>query len=170
MKINISFLSGFLLIGSDLLARVAMQGVEQALVTTAIEYGYAAVACVSSLLLDRSNGETGSADKAIKRESEFAESAQLDRIASIKSQLTEPNHRKYEAIDIALDRVHEGKYGKCQKCEVEIEPALLRALPTATLCIHCTMIEDPGLLFQELILTRRKTFNECRSNLYSAYN
>jgi hypothetical protein len=39
MKIDISFLAVFLLIGTDLLARAAVQGVEQALVSTAIEYG-----------------------------------------------------------------------------------------------------------------------------------
>jgi hypothetical protein len=41
MKIDISFLAAFLLIGTDLLARAAAQGVEQALVSTAIEYASA---------------------------------------------------------------------------------------------------------------------------------
>jgi hypothetical protein len=39
MKIEISFLAGLLIIGTDLLARVAVQGVEQAVFSTAIEYG-----------------------------------------------------------------------------------------------------------------------------------
>jgi len=39
MKIDISFLAVFLLIETDLLTRAAVQGVEQALVSTAIEYG-----------------------------------------------------------------------------------------------------------------------------------
>ncbi|TMA82377.1 MAG: hypothetical protein E6J74_37670 [Deltaproteobacteria bacterium] len=43
MKIDISFLAAFLLIVTDLLARAAVQGVEQALVSTAIEYGSAGV-------------------------------------------------------------------------------------------------------------------------------
>ena len=47
-KIDISFLAGFFLIGTDLLARAAVQGVEQALVATAIEYGSAAMLCLSS--------------------------------------------------------------------------------------------------------------------------
>ncbi len=38
MKIDISFLAAFLLIVTDLLARAAVQGVEQALVLTAFEY------------------------------------------------------------------------------------------------------------------------------------
>lgn len=49
MNIDISFLTGFFLVGTELLARVAVQGVEQAVVTTAIEYGSAAVMCVSIL-------------------------------------------------------------------------------------------------------------------------
>lgn len=39
MKVEISFLATLLLIGTDLLARAAVQGVEQALLATAIEYG-----------------------------------------------------------------------------------------------------------------------------------
>ena len=49
MNIDISFFARFFLLGTDLLARVAVQGVEQALVGTAIEYGFAAVMCVSTL-------------------------------------------------------------------------------------------------------------------------
>ena len=48
MNIDISFFARFFLIGTDLLARVAVQGVEQAVVTTAIEYGSAAVVCIST--------------------------------------------------------------------------------------------------------------------------
>jgi hypothetical protein len=39
MKLDISFLAGIFLIGSDLLARAAVQGVEQALVAAAVEHG-----------------------------------------------------------------------------------------------------------------------------------
>jgi len=48
MKIDISFLTGFFRIGNDLLARAALQGVEQALIATAIEYGTAAMVCIST--------------------------------------------------------------------------------------------------------------------------
>jgi hypothetical protein len=39
VKVEISFLATLLLIGTDLLARAAVQGVEQALLATVIEYG-----------------------------------------------------------------------------------------------------------------------------------
>jgi hypothetical protein len=47
MKIDMSFLAGFLLIGTDLLARAAVQGVKPAFVLTAIEYGSAGVNLLS---------------------------------------------------------------------------------------------------------------------------
>jgi hypothetical protein len=40
MKINVSFLAALILVGTDLVARAAIQGVEPALVLTASEYGY----------------------------------------------------------------------------------------------------------------------------------
>ena len=39
MKIEIPFLAGLLLIGTDLFARVAVQGIEQAIFSTALEHG-----------------------------------------------------------------------------------------------------------------------------------
>ena len=47
MKIDMSFLAAFLLIGTDLLARASVQGVEPALVSTSIEYGSAGLNLLS---------------------------------------------------------------------------------------------------------------------------
>ena len=47
MKIDIPFLAAFLFVGTNLLARVAVQGVEQALVSTPIEYGSVGVSHLS---------------------------------------------------------------------------------------------------------------------------
>ena len=37
----------------------------------------------------------------------------------------------------ALERFDQGTYGTCERCEVEIDPARLKALPYVTLCLHC---------------------------------
>jgi hypothetical protein len=50
MKIAISLLAALLFIGTDLLARAAAQGVEQALFSTAIEYGLNGIKAVTKLL------------------------------------------------------------------------------------------------------------------------
>jgi DnaK suppressor protein len=41
-------------------------------------------------------------------------------------------------IDQALLRVKDGKFGLCESCNKEIEPARLEAMPYAKLCIKCS--------------------------------
>jgi RNA polymerase-binding protein DksA len=40
-------------------------------------------------------------------------------------------------VTYALDRFEQGTYGSCDRCGEEIDPARLKALPYATLCLHC---------------------------------
>ncbi|HTN70166.1 MAG TPA: hypothetical protein VMO00_03665, partial [Methylomirabilota bacterium] len=62
MKIDISFLAAVLVIGTDLLARAAVQGVEQALVASAIEYASAGV-----LHLSKWSSDQGAVLSSVKR-------------------------------------------------------------------------------------------------------
>jgi hypothetical protein len=50
MKIEISFLASLFLIGTTLLARVAVRGIEQALLATAVEYGLKGINATRKLL------------------------------------------------------------------------------------------------------------------------
>lgn len=52
MKIEIPLLAGLLIMGTDLLARVAVQGVEQALAAVAIECGMNSIRAVKRLFPD----------------------------------------------------------------------------------------------------------------------
>ena len=40
-------------------------------------------------------------------------------------------------VTVALDRFDQGTYGICERCRAEIDPARLKALPYATLCLQC---------------------------------
>jgi len=40
-------------------------------------------------------------------------------------------------IDRALQRISEGTFGVCERCEEEISPKRLEARPVTTLCIRC---------------------------------
>lgn len=40
-------------------------------------------------------------------------------------------------IDLALKKMDEGSYGRCEACEEEINPARLRAHPFAVRCTRC---------------------------------
>lgn len=45
-------------------------------------------------------------------------------------------------IDEALKRLHEGDYGYCEDCGIEIGIRRLEARPTATLCIDCKTLAE----------------------------
>ncbi len=40
-------------------------------------------------------------------------------------------------IDKALQRIEEGTFGVCERCEEDISPKRLEARPVTTLCIRC---------------------------------
>ena len=46
-----------------------------------------------------------------------------------------------EKIDGALDRIEQGSYGLCERCDKPIERARLKALPYAPLCIEHAQAE-----------------------------
>ena len=45
--------------------------------------------------------------------------------------------RLLEQVEDALERFAASKYGLCEQCGGEIDPARLKALPYATLCLSC---------------------------------
>lgn len=49
---------------------------------------------------------------------------------------------RLQQIDNALDRIKQGRYGRCIKCGQEIPEERLRALPYALMCIGCASAEE----------------------------
>lgn len=45
-------------------------------------------------------------------------------------------------VDHALEKLEAGTYGLCERCNAEIDPDRLEALPWATLCHHCQEGEE----------------------------
>jgi RNA polymerase-binding protein DksA len=45
-------------------------------------------------------------------------------------------------IDAAIAKLEEGTYGECDRCGGEIDPARLKAVPYANLCIECKTNEE----------------------------
>jgi RNA polymerase-binding protein DksA len=50
--------------------------------------------------------------------------------------------KRLQVINNALDRIIQGRYGRCLKCGREIPEERLRALPYALMCIQCTTEEE----------------------------
>ena len=45
--------------------------------------------------------------------------------------------RMLAQVEAALARFEQGRYGLCERCGDRIDPARLKALPYATLCMNC---------------------------------
>jgi len=58
--------------------------------------------------------------------------------------LEEHDRLRLDDIVQALDRMVEGSYGLCQRCDEPIEPQRLEAEPAARLCIACAQLDDDG--------------------------
>lgn len=51
-----------------------------------------------------------------------------------------------ESIDAALDRIEDGKYGKCVHCGQPIQEKRLEAVPWARHCLTCQDLNERGML------------------------
>ena len=51
--------------------------------------------------------------------------------------LMESKDRTLEQIEEALERIEDGMYGVCEKCNARIPKARLNAIPYAVLCVRC---------------------------------
>jgi RNA polymerase-binding protein DksA len=52
--------------------------------------------------------------------------------------------RLLERVEDALVQFEAGTYGLCEQCGKEIDPARLKALPYATLCLSCQQRREVG--------------------------
>jgi DnaK suppressor protein len=52
------------------------------------------------------------------------------------------HQRSLADVEDALHRMSRGVYGKCQRCQDEIDFARLKAVPHATLCMSCQRLAE----------------------------
>jgi DnaK suppressor protein len=57
--------------------------------------------------------------------------------SELRSQMASFESRELAQVESALDRIRQGRYGRCDNCDKPIAPMRLKALPYATECIHC---------------------------------
>ena len=68
---------------------------------------------------------------------DFADLASYSTDRDMLEFIGENNVKKLQKIDSALERVREGKYGRCITCKEQIPEDRLKALPYALKCIQC---------------------------------
>jgi RNA polymerase-binding protein DksA len=70
-----------------------------------------------------------------ERQNELEEEAQEEERILVLAGLDERGRREIEAIDRALNRIADGRYGICVVCGDAIARERLEALPTAETCV-----------------------------------
>jgi RNA polymerase-binding transcription factor DksA len=73
------------------------------------------------------NREDGTKDEEADEAQEYDNLLSLDHSLEIK----------LRDVDIALEKIEKGNYGKCSDCGKEIEEERLKAAPEAKLCMGC---------------------------------
>jgi DnaK suppressor protein len=61
----------------------------------------------------------------------------------------ESDFTRLQKIRLALERIEEGSYGVCMRCDNEISPKRLQAIPWAAYCIRCQDIADRAQAAEE---------------------
>ncbi|MFH1651999.1 MAG: TraR/DksA C4-type zinc finger protein [Chloroflexota bacterium] len=68
-----------------------------------------------------------------KREEEATEALELEKRLVLEKRIRED----LAAIEHALEKFEKGTYGRCDECDLPIDPERLEALPQASLCLSC---------------------------------
>ncbi len=79
-------------------------------------------------------GLTYAADDGIN---DLAETAQLVEQTELHTQLAAMESREIREIDAAIDKIRDGTYGLCERCQKSIPMARLQAMPFTASCIDC---------------------------------
>jgi len=73
---------------------------------------------------------------------DFADVASDDIDRKMIEALGSQEIKRLRAIDAALSRINQGRYGLCMKCNKKIPAERLKAIPYAVLCIDCQKGEE----------------------------
>jgi RNA polymerase-binding protein DksA len=73
---------------------------------------------------------------------DFADVASDDIDRKMIEALGSQDIKRLRAIDAALGRINQGRYGICVKCNKKIPDERLVALPYAVLCVECQKGEE----------------------------
>jgi DnaK suppressor protein len=89
--------------------------------------------------IEESLGQSLTEDQQRRLESarDVGDQALMDLERELGISLMEMRNRRRQSIDEALTRLHEGTYGICAECGVEISEKRLQAVPFAKLCVGC---------------------------------
>lgn len=79
---------------------------------------------------------------SVENSPDIADLSQRMVESDLAIQQIESNFNRTQDIKLALQRITDGSYGSCLKCDCDISPNRLQAVPWTRYCVHCQEIED----------------------------
>jgi DnaK suppressor protein len=79
---------------------------------------------------------------AIERSAEMVEEVQLASERALAVGNLDRDCSQLRDARAALGRIHDGSFGMCQRCDEDIHPKRLAAVPWAAFCIRCQEAVD----------------------------
>jgi DnaK suppressor protein len=68
---------------------------------------------------------------------DLGETAHHVEQTELHSQLAALESREFHQIEVAIDKIRDGTYGTCDRCQKSIPVARLQALPFSSRCVEC---------------------------------
>lgn len=93
--------------------------------------------CTLAAEVARQLREIGRVDILLERNAETCEQETLAGQRDLAFQSLDRNSALLREVRAALDRIRDGEYGHCLKCDVAMSEARLRAIPYARHCLSC---------------------------------
>lgn len=81
-------------------------------------------------------------DIAIHSASDSIDKVQEATARDMAVRRIESNFARVQTIRLALERIEDGSYGLCLRCDGEIGPKRLKAVPWAAYCLRCQDLID----------------------------
>ena len=94
--------------------------------------------------IEESLGQSLTDDQQRRLESarDVGDQALMDLERELGISLMEMRNRRRQSIDEAITRLHEGTYGICANCGIEVSEKRLQVVPFAKLCVECQSREE----------------------------
>jgi len=100
-----------------------------------------------SILLEEVNGAAGGNGGLADGVDVICQNADRELSFATRSLLVE----RARKLRQALERLHDGEYGRCEECNELIAPARLRAMPEVTTCVRCQDLLERAQRFEPVM-------------------
>src|SRR5262249_55040827 len=87
-------------------------------------------------------------EPALHRDGNFVDPAQQTMVTETRSADAARLADRVRCLARAFDRLRDGRYGRCEKCDEAIGPSRLRAIPLAELCLACQRAWELSLVYR----------------------